>query len=230
MKWAIAATALVVVANGVVLVSEHRARGAPATLTAIEVCSANLLGGEGSDDPPAIRLGLAADAPSVVQGLDSAGLRALGFSEASVLAAGRQRDSTFYWPRTRPGWVRLRQNDDSLGSFAVIEVAPRRAQLAGDSTSLILRGLITFRERRNDPPPASSAGGAGHDHAAMAPDGTPGIVYPTVSEVIPALLHLERDQIAQLRASIPDSLGCSVKQRVLIANGANGRIWVAALR
>jgi hypothetical protein len=230
MRWAIAAAALVVLANGIVLISERRARREPATVTAVDVCSANLVGGGGSDDPPAIRLGISADSPSVARGLDSAGLRALGFSEASAVAAGRQRDSTFRWPTARPGWVRLRQNNDSLASFTIVEVAPRREQLAGDSTSLILRGLIAFRERRSEPAPGPAVSGAAHDHAAMTRGPTRGVLYPAVIEVIPALLHLDREQIAQLRAAIPDSAGCTVKQRAVIASGSAGGIWVQRLQ
>lgn len=226
MKWAIAAAALVVVANGVVLVSEHRARGAPATMTAIDVCPANLEGGGGSDDPPAIRLTIAAESLSIAAGLDSAGLRALGFSETSVLAAGRQRDSTFHWPRARPGWARLRQTDESLGSFTVTEVASRREQLTPDTTSLILRSLVAFRERRSEPAPGSTMSATGHDHAAMARIGTPGVLYPAVIEVIPVLLHLDHEQIARLRAGMTDSAGCTQRHRVRIANGSAGGIWV----
>lgn len=226
MKWAITAAALVVVANGVVLVSEQRERRAAATITAINVCSSNLVGGGSSDDPPAIRLMLGYDSSTATRGLDAAGLRALGFSDANVMAAGRPRDSTFRWPAGRPGWVRLRQMGDSLGSFVVIEMASRRDQLTADSTSLIVRGLVTLRERSVAPPPDAAASGAKHDHAAMTHAPAPGLIYPTVSEVIPSLLHLDREQIVQLRAGLPDSVSCSAKRRALIANGVAGGIWV----
>jgi hypothetical protein len=226
MKWAFAAAALVVVANSVVLVSVRRERSAPATIATIDVCPANLLGTRSSDEAPAIRLRLVADSPPVVPGLDAAGLKALGFSDPTAMAAGRLRDSTFHWPSPRPAWVRLGQPGDSLGSFTVLEVSPRREALSRDSTSLILHGLIGYRERWNEPAPPPAAGGAAHDHAAMVRGRNPGILYPAVIELIPSLLHLDRGQIAQLRAGLPDSAGCTVRHRVQIANGSAGGIWV----
>jgi hypothetical protein len=229
MKWAIAAATLVILANGVVLVSASRERAAPATMTTIDVCSAHLLGGGRSDDPPALRLILASESLSTPAGLDPAGLRALGFPETSVAFAGRTRDSTFRWPRARPAWVRLHQRSDSLARFEVAEVAPQRGELTPDSLSLIVRGLVSFREQLSAPAPVPPAGAGGHDHATMARGYTPGILYPAVTEVIPSLLHLDRRQIAELRAALTDSVACATKKRVVIANGAAGGIWVDRL-
>jgi hypothetical protein len=86
------------------------------------------------------------------------------FGEAVIAAVGRERDSTFRWPRSRPAWVRLRQRSDSLEQWAVVDVAPLRARLARDSTSIVVRGLVGVRERRPAPPPDPATG---HDHAAM---------------------------------------------------------------
>jgi hypothetical protein len=226
MKWAIVAAAVVIVANGVVLVSERRERSAPATHTPIEVCAADLLSAGNADEPPAIRLAITADSPRVVPGLDADGLRALGFNEASVAAAGHPRDSTFHWPRARPAWVRIGQRGDSFAQFLALEVAPRREALTADSASLILRGLVSFREQPGQPVPDSMAAGAGHDHAALKRELPSGVLYAVVSEVIPSRLHLDREQSAALRAAIPDSGGCSVRRRVRIANGASGGVWV----
>jgi hypothetical protein len=230
MKWAVAAAALVIVTNGVVLVSEQRQRSAPATTVSIDVCSMNLVGGGSSDEPPAIRLLLATDSASTIPGLDSAGLKALGFSEASVRAAGRLRDSTFHWPRARPAWVRIGQTNDSLASFTALEVSPRPEALVRDSTSLILRGLIAFREEPVAMPASAPQDGAAHDHAAKPGLRASGIIRPVVSEVLPALLHLDREQIARLRTVVPDSGGCAATQRAQIANGATGSLRVVGIQ
>ncbi len=111
----------------------------------------------------------------------------------------------------------------------MIGVAFRRQLLSQDSISLIVQGRVGFREQRDAPPPASAGGAAGHDHAAMTRGHPPGLIYPAVIEVIPPLLHLDRQQIAALRAALPDSTGCSTKQRVQIATGASGGIWVERL-
>ena len=47
-----------------------------------------------------------------------------------------------------------------------------------------------------------------------------------VDEVIPSMLHLDRDQIATLRAALPDSAGCVIPRRVRVAQGSNGGLWV----
>jgi hypothetical protein len=49
-------------------------------------------------------------------------------------------------------------------------------------------------------------------------------------EVVPFQLHLDRDQIASLRATLPDSAGCTITKQVVIAQGAKGGIWVEAVR
>lgn len=215
MRSALAAIALIVAANTVVFVSARRERSAPATATTVEVCAAHLIGGAGSDDPPALRLTLVRDTSTTPRGLDSAGLRALGFGQADIAKAGQPRVDSARWTRERPAWVRLRQLDDSLRRFHAIEVAPRREQLTPDSTSLIIRGLVAIRWLRVGPP---------HQHA----DGSPAedIVYPVVDEVIPSMLHLDRDQIATLRAALPDSAGCAIPRRVRVAQGSNGGLWV----
>ena len=221
MKWAIGAVALVVVANGVVLVSAGREHAAAATMATVEVCASHLMGGAGSDDPPALGLKVVRDTLRTPRGLDSAGLRALGFDQAAIAKLGRPRVDTARWTLERPAWVRLRQRDDSLRQFEAAEVAPRREQLAPDSTSLIVRGLVAVRWLRVGPPrpPADGAG-------APPPD----IIYPVVDEVIPSMLHLDRHQIANLRAALPDSAGCTITKQVVIAQGAKGGIWVEAVR
>jgi hypothetical protein len=224
MKWGFAAAALVVVANGIVLVSAGRERAAPGTLTAIDVCATHLIGGGNSDDPPALRLTIAPDSLATPGGLDPAGLRALGFAEAAIAAVGTGRDSTLRSPRARPAWVRLRQQDDSLRRFAVTEVAPRREGLAPDSLSLIVRGRVAFRQRPVVPPPGP---GAEHHPAGVS---ARVVVYPAVIEVIPAQLHLDRRQIAELRNALPGSAGCGATRQAMIAHGARGGIWVEALR
>lgn len=220
MKWAIAAMALVVVANGVVLLSAGRERAAPATLTTIDVCAGHLVGGGTSDAPPALRLAVAPESLSIPAGLDAPGLRALGHAEAVIAAVGRERDSTFRWPRPRPAWVRLRQRSDSLEQWAVVEVAPQRELLPRDSTSIVVRGLVGIRERRTEPPPSPAAGRIRR----------PGVLYPAVLELIPPQLHLDRRQMATLRGALTDTVGCAIKGRAVIANGANGGIWVEAIR
>lgn len=227
MKWAIAAMALVVVANGIVLVSAGRERAAPATLATIDVCAAHVIGGGTSDEPPALRLEIAPESLSLPAGLDAPGLRALGFAEAVIAAVGRVRDSTFRWPRTRPAWVRLRQRDDSLEQWAVAQVAPLRASLVRDSTSIVVRGLVGIRERRSGPPPNPATG---HDHAAAGRVRSPGVIDPAVIELIPAQLHLGRLQAAALRSAPADTVGCARKRQAVIATGANGGIWVEAVR
>ena len=226
MKWAIAAIALVVVANGVVLVSAGRERAAPATRTTIDVCAGHLIGGGTSDEPPALRLEIAPESLSIPAGLDAPGLRALGFTAAEIAAVGRERDSTFRWPRSRPAWVRLRQRSDSQERWAVVEVAPLRARLARDSTSIVVRGLVGVRERRRAPPDPAT----GHDHAAMGRVRTPGVIYAAVLELIPIQLHLDRLQLAALRSTLTDTIGCARKRQAVIANGANDGIWVKAIR
>ena len=89
MRPAIAAAALVVVADGLVLVSSSRERAEPATRTPIDVCAAYLSGGEKSEAPPALRLEFVRDSLGPLPGLDSTGLRALGFTEAAAVAVGR---------------------------------------------------------------------------------------------------------------------------------------------
>jgi len=220
MKWAIGAIALVVVANGIVLVSAARERAAPATFATIDVCAGHLIGGGTSDEPPALNLEVAPESLSTPPGLDAAGLRALGFAEAAIAAVGKQRDSTFRWPRPRPAWVRLRQRNDSLERWAAVEVAPRRELLGSDSASIVVRGLVAFRESWSGPPGRPVAGRVR----------TPGAIYPAVAELIPSQLHLDRQQMAFLRASLTDTAGCATKRQALIANGANGGIWVESVR
>ena len=215
MRPTLAALALIAVANTVVVVSASRERAAPATFTTVEVCASHLMGGAGSDDPPALRLALLRDTSTTPRGLDSAGLRALGFDQADIAKVGRPRVDSARWTLERPAWVRLRQRDDSLRWFRAVEVAPRREQLAPDSNSLIVRGLVAIRYLRIGPPPQHADGTAPAD-----------IIYPVVDEVIPAMLHLDRQQIADLRAALPDTTGCSITRPVVIAQGANGGLWV----
>ena len=56
------------------------------------------------------------------------------------------------------------------------------------------------------------------------------MIYPAVLEVIPVQLHLDRQQIATLRAALTDTAGCAVTRQAVIANGAKGGIWVEAVR
>lgn len=219
MRSALAAVALMVAANGVVLVSASRERSAPATLTTIDVCAAHLVGGAGSDNPPALRLTLLRDTSVTPWGLDSAGLRALGFDQADVAKVGEPGRDSAHWTRERPAWVRLGQLDDSLRQFHAIEVAPSRDQLVPDSTSLIVRGLVAIRRLRIGPPHQHADGSSAED-----------ILYPVVDEVIPSMLHLDRDQIAALRTALPDSAGCAMARKVGIAQGSNGGLWVHDIR
>jgi len=219
MKSAVAALALIVVANTVVFVTASRERSAPATFTTVEVCAAHLMGGAESDDPPALRLTLVRDTSTTPRGLDSAGLHALGFHQADIAKVGRPQVDSARWTRERPAWVRLRQLDDSLRQFHAVEVAPRREQLAPDSTSLIIRGLVAVRWLRVGPP---------HPQGEGAPPAD--IIYPVVDEVIPAMLHLDRHQIANLRAALPDTTGCTITKQVVVAQGAKGGIWVEPVR
>lgn len=227
MRGAFAAALLVVVANGVVLVSARRERALIGAFTAIDVCAEHLTGGGDTDEAPALRLILAPDSMTDPSGLDEPGLQALGFADAAISAVGRERDSTFHWPRPRPAWVRLRQRPDSLAQWAVTEVVPLSGRLERDSTSIVVRGLVGFRERRQEPSPDATAG---HQHGATAPAGTRGALYPAVLEVIPLRLHLDREQIAALRGTITDTTGCAVKAQAVIASGAGGAIWVDSAR
>ncbi len=227
MKWVLAAGALVVVANGVVLVSAGRERAGPAMHTTVDVCASHLIGGGDSDDAPALRLPLAPDSLFTPAGLEPDGLRALGFSEAVIAAVGRARDSTFRRPRPRPAWVRLRQRGDSLREWTVTEVVPPSERLPRDSASIVVHGLVSVRERRNLPPAAPTTA---HDHAAATGAPTAGVIHAAVIEVIPFQLHLDRLQIAALRAVLPDSSACAVKRQAVIASGANGGIWVESGR
>ncbi len=227
MKWALAGVALVVASNGVVLIGAGREHATPVTLTALDACAGHLIGGDSSDEAPALRLVVAPESLSVPAGLDAPGLGALGFSEAVIAAMGRERDSTFHWPRSRPAWIRLRQRGDSLEQLVVVEVAPRRELLPPDTTSLVIRGLVGVRERRSGPAPDPAGG---HDHAAMSRSGTPGVIYPAVLEVIPSQLHLDRHQMVTLRGALTDTLGCALTRQVVIAHGAKGGIWVEAVR
>jgi hypothetical protein len=229
MKWALAGAALVILANGLVLVSTARERSGPVTRTAVLACDADLRGGPGSNDPPGFRLTMAPESLTAIPGLDSAGLVALGFDRQSVAAVGRTRDTTFRWRRPRPAWVRLRQTGEADSRFMPVEVAARREQLVPDSATIIVRGLIGIREHLTAPvvapPPAP---GGGHDHATVPPGYVPGILVPAVNEVIPHVLHLDRGQIAALRAALPDSAGCA-PGKLVIASGRRGGLWVEAV-
>ena len=229
MKWALIAGALVVTADAIALVSVARERAAPATLSSIDVCSGNLVGGGRSEEPPALLLRIAPDSVPVPTGLDAAGLRALGFPEVVIAGVGRPPDSTFRRPRERPGWVRLRQRSDSLGRFEVVAVAARRDLLSADSTSLVVRGRVGVFARYS-PPPAGPTAAEGHDHAAMGRRPSKGLLYPAVVEVIPAALYLDRGQSSALRSLPSDSAGCRSRGRAVIASGAIGGIWVEAVK
>lgn len=226
MKRALAAVAVVLLANALVLGSVAREHAGPVTRTTITVCAPHLLGGAGSDAAPAIRLTLDQDPTITPAGLDSAGLRALGFSGEAAGASGKLRDSSFLWPRQRPAWVQLRQREDSVRRFSVTEVAARREQLAPDSLSLIVRGIIGFHEKRDEPPRDSS----GHQHGPPPAPGKPGIVYPMVDRIIPFDLHLDHAMLAALRAAIPPDSGCGAARPVVIATGAQGELWIEEAR
>jgi hypothetical protein len=227
MRWAIAAGVLAIVVNGVVLMSGARERAAPATLATIDICRGHLVGGGSSDVPPALRLVLGPDSLSIPAGLDAAGLQALGFPASAVSVVGRVRDAAFRWPRTRPAWVRLRQHRGPLEPLAVVEVAPRREELRPDSGSIIVRGLVSFRLRRSEPSPAPPVG---VNRGRVGDNAGSGVIYPAVVELVPFQLHLDHRQIAALERVRADSAGCGVKGQAVIANGANGGIWVASVR
>ncbi len=90
MKSALAAVALVVVANGMVLVSAGRERAAPASLhhdrRLRRAPDRRRVFRSGARR---FQLSLAPDSSSTPPGLDTAGLRALGFAEA-MIAGHRQ--------------------------------------------------------------------------------------------------------------------------------------------
>lgn len=211
MRWAAAALALVVTANAVVLISARRERAAPVNRVSIDVCAAHLAGGGSTSQPPALRLLLAPDS-LVPPGLDSAGLRALGFAAHLATAMGHEADSTFHWPRPRPAWVRLRQTADSLANFRVARVASRRELLEPDSRSIVLRARIWVRQGFGEP-----------SEDGVRPRG---VLYPAVVEIIPSELHLDRHQSAALTRALSGATGCAARQRVVIATGKRGGIWV----
>ena len=212
MRWAAGALALVVTANAVVLISAQRERRVPVSRVTIDVCAAHLAGGGSTSQPPALRLLLAPDSLPLPPGLDSAGLRALGFAAHLATAMGHEADSTFRWPRPRPAWVRLRQTADSLARFSVARVAPRRELLAPDTTSIVIRARIWVRQRFGEP----------------SEDGvrSRGVLYPTVVEIIPSELHLDRHQSAALTSALSGATGCAARRRVVIATGKRGGTWV----
>jgi len=199
MKWTVIPIAFVAAVNAVVLVSVAREGAAPAAFATIDVCRGEVQGGGTSNEPPDLLLRRAADSLTP-RGLDSAGLRALGFSEAVIAAIGRPRDSTFRWPRPRPAWVLLRQEakSASLERFVVVAVAPRRDGLVPDSTSLLLRGRVGISD------------------------------HPFVAELIPSSLHLDREQSTALHHAAA-SVGCGRVGSVVIASGAYGGIWVQSV-
>lgn len=227
MKWAIAAAGLVVAANGAVLVSVYQERRAPARGVTIDVCGANTVGGDRSNQAPALRLETVTD--STTAGLDAAGLQALGFDSAVAAGLGRTRDSTFRWPRERPAWVALRQRGDSLKRFGVVAVAPRREKLVTDSNSFVIQARVGIRYRL-DVSPVGPPETAAHQHATPDTIGRSSrMLLATVVEVIPSELHLDRRQVAALREAPPKATGCRPRGRAVIASGASGRIWVESI-
>ncbi len=220
MRWALGGIALVVAANAIALVPVRRERASPATLTTISICSGQLIGGPGSDMAPAIRLVLAPDSGPPAPGLESEGLRALGFPDRVITAVGQERPAGFHWPSPRPAWVRLRQApEDSLHQFVVAEVRPRRELLVADSGSIILRGLVGLRQRMAPSP-------EGHQHGGAAPAMVSAPLTAAVLEVLPRELHLDWAQVSALRAIRDDSTACGGERRVRVAQGAEGGSWV----
>jgi hypothetical protein len=116
--------------------------------------------------------------------------------------------------------VRLRQRNYSLEQFAVVEVAPLGKSLARDTASLVVRGLVSFRERWSGSPLKPGPGRIGR----------PGVIYSVVTELIPSQLHLDRQQMAVLRSGLTDTVPCAARRLAVIANGANGGIWVRSVR
>ena len=170
-----------------------------------------------------IPLHVSAAWPSVPAGLDSAGLRALGFDDRVIAQIGRGRDPGFRWPLARPAWVLLRQRQDPSRVLEVVQVAPRRELLRPDSTTLVVRALAGLRLWRNDHPRT---------------------VYPAVLEIIPAALHLDRQSVAALPiGSRPQSaalsrspshhrqrcergnLGCRGQASPILPSSATNRGW-----
>lgn len=220
MRRAIGGVVLVVAANTIALVPVRQERARPATLAPVSICSRQLVGGPGSDMAPAIRLELAPDSGPPAPGLDAAGLRALGFTDRVIAVIGQERPTGFHWPSPRPAWVRLRQApEDSLHQFVVAEVRPRREQLAADSGSILIRGLVGLRQRMVPSP-------EGHQHGGAAPATVPAPLTPGVLEVLPRELHLDWAQVTALRAVRDDSTACGGARRVRVAQGAEGGIWV----
>ena len=225
MKRLIAPVALVLAANAFVLALALRERGRPATPASVTVCSDLLVGGEHDRSrPPALLLTLAPDSAGTTLGLDSAGLRALGFPARVAGKTGQRRAYDEPWaPRQRPAWVRLRQRGDSLHRFQAIEVAPRRELLAPDSTSILVRGIVGFVEHFPEP----EAGSGAHDHGGPKPPSVPGILRASVIRLIPRELHLDHALIAELRRTIPPDGGCGPAETVVVLQGDGGGIWVA---
>ncbi len=227
MKWAILAAGLVIASNGAVLISVFREDRSLAHRVTIDVCGANTVGGERSNQAPALRLETVTD--SATTGLDAAGLKALGFDEGVAAALARPRDSTFRWPRERPAWVALRQRGDSLKRFGVVAVASRREQLVPDSSSFVIRARVGIRFR-SDPSPGGGPEAAPHQHGAPDTGRTSSRrLQAAVVEVIPSELHLNREQAGALREAAPKATGCRPRGRAVIASGANGRIWVESI-
>jgi hypothetical protein len=222
------AVALVVAANVLVVVSAARERAGPASRATVAVCARHVVGGGDSEEPPALLLRTATDQAAVPAGLDSAGLRALGFSAEAAAAVGGERVPDMRWPRPRPAWARLHQAGDSLARFTVVAVAPRRELLAPDSTSILVRGRVSLLPGRVEPGADAGTAAGGHQHGPQAPAG--GAVHAAVVEVLPSALHLDRGQAAALRRALGGSGGCAVRGEVVIANGTRGGIWVEAVR
>jgi hypothetical protein len=84
-----------------------------------------------------------------------------------------------------------------------------------------------MQERRRAPTPTPATV---HDHAAPGRVARPGVIQPAVLELIPVQLHLDRLQVAALRSTLTDTVGCARKRLAVIANGAKGGIWVEAVR
>jgi hypothetical protein len=223
MKRLILPVAIIVGANAVVLTLAARERAAPATPATVTVCADLLVGGENDRNrPPALLLTLAPDSAGTTAGLDSAGLRALGFSAQVAEKAGKLRNFDDPWPRQRPAWVRLRQGHDSLHRFQAVEVAARREQLAPDSTSIVVLGIIGLVEHLPDQEPGSGA----HEHGGPRPPRVPGILRASVVQVMPRELHLDHALMTDLRRTIPAAPGCGPTMQVVARQGRGGGIWV----
>lgn len=210
-----------VVANAAAFVLIRIDRTGTISRTPVAVCRAQLAGSGSPEEQPQLVLSFAQDSGAVT-GLDSAGLRRLGFSGADLAILGQRQPgrSEYRWPRPRPAWVRLRQSDSAGRGFQPVEVARSRTALPPDSTSIVVRARVGLGLQFPAAPRDS-------DHVHRPGEGA--TVVGRVFEILPARLYLERPQFEAVRDALTDSSGCSLRRAVL-ASASGGGLWVAEVR